>query len=115
MQDRPLIEIDVDSSAQVFRKVVPSSQVSQGHIRTLRQEQADIHAPIRRFAQGLTLVEMKAQIEEDLRIPVASMKLVYKGQGVPHVADPMSHAPSPFPSLAMASLHIAPTAMDSQR
>lgn len=35
----------------------------------------------RRFARTMTLVEMKAQIEEDLRIPVASMKLVYEGQG----------------------------------
>ena len=35
----------------------------------------------RRFAPGLTLVEMKAQVEEDLRIPVASMKLVHCEQG----------------------------------
>jgi len=34
----------------------------------------------RRFARSLTLVEMKSQIEEDLRIPVASMKLVFQGQ-----------------------------------
>ena len=36
----------------------------------------------RRFATGLTLAEMKAQVEEDLRIPVASMKLIFAGQGV---------------------------------
>ena len=34
----------------------------------------------RRFALRLTLVELKAQIEEDLRIPAASMKLSFKGQ-----------------------------------
>ena len=35
----------------------------------------------RRFARGLTLAEMKSQVEEDLRIPVASMKLIFAGQG----------------------------------
>ena len=35
----------------------------------------------RRFLRSLTLIEMKVQIEEDLRIPVASMKLLYLGQG----------------------------------
>jgi len=34
----------------------------------------------RRFARTLTLTEMKAQVEEDLRIPVASMKLMFAGQ-----------------------------------
>uniref|UniRef100_A0A7S2J4U9 IQ motif and ubiquitin-like domain-containing protein n=1 Tax=Haptolina brevifila TaxID=156173 RepID=A0A7S2J4U9_9EUKA len=34
----------------------------------------------RRFARGLTLAEMKSQVEEDLRIPVASMKLIFAGQ-----------------------------------
>ena len=34
---------------------------------------------IRRFGTGLTLLEMKQAVEEDLRIPVSSMKLMYSG------------------------------------
>ena len=33
----------------------------------------------RRFAHSLSLLDMKSQIEQDLRIPIASMKLVYAG------------------------------------
>lgn len=32
-----------------------------------------------KFAGSLTLLEMKQKVEADLRIPVASMKLVYEG------------------------------------
>lgn len=34
----------------------------------------------RKFATSLTLLEMKQQVEADLRIPVASMKLVFMGR-----------------------------------
>ena len=35
----------------------------------------------RTFSAGLSLPEAKALIEQDLRIPVANMKLVFNGQG----------------------------------
>ena len=34
---------------------------------------------VRRFAHSLTLHEMKKHVEEDLRIPVSNMKLMYNG------------------------------------
>jgi len=34
----------------------------------------------RSFSPSLSLLEAKAQIEQDLRIPVANMKLVFNGQ-----------------------------------
>lgn len=43
----------------------------------------------RRFARTLTLTEMKSQVEEDLRIPVASMKLMFAGQGAPSQMFPL--------------------------
>ena len=41
------------------------------------------------MASSLTLLEMKQQVEADLRIPVNSMKLVFKGQEMtaPNLSD----------------------------
>ena len=37
----------------------------------------------RTFTSALSVTEVKALIEQDLRIPVANMKLFFNGQGAP--------------------------------
>lgn len=63
----------------------------------------------RRFARTLTLTEMKAQVEEDLRIPVASMKLMFAGQGA---SSPLSQLAANYMRTHIPHTRTARASMD---
>jgi hypothetical protein len=82
MEEQAIVDAPTEGSPAVADAPVPAvASPTEVEIKFVIVPEGFSHT--RRFASTLTLLEVKKHVEEDLRIPLTSMKLVFQGQGAP--------------------------------